>query len=62
MYTLSRNFIKVGEDLFEVIRTFKEENIRNVELVKWYLNADAVYKRDGVFFFCTKIQELEIVN
>jgi hypothetical protein len=61
MFTLSKNFIKVGEDLFLVLRTFKEESILNVDLVKEWLSADVIYKREGVYYFCEKIQDLEIL-
>lgn len=31
-------------------------------MVKEWLRADAIYKRDQMLYFCEKIEELEILN
>jgi len=62
MFTICKNFIKVNNDLFRVIRVFREESILNTDMVKEWLMADAIYKRDQMLYFCEKIEELEILN
>lgn len=62
MFSICQNYIKVNDDLFLVKRTFSEESIKNVELVKEWLGADAVYKKDALLYFCIKIHEAEILN
>lgn len=62
MFSICKNFIKVNEDLYLVIRPFNEERVADIESIKKWLGADAVFKRDNLLYFCTKIEELEIIN
>ena len=62
MFSICQNYIKVNDDLFLIKRTFSEESVKNVELVKEWLEADAVYKKDAILYFCIKINEAEILN
>ena len=64
MFQLHRNFIKINDDLFEVKKTLKEEFMdgKNLEDFKIWYGVEAVFKKDGVLYFCVKINELEIVN
>ncbi len=64
MFQLHRNFIKINDDLFEVKRTLKEEFMdgKNLEDFKIWYGVEAVFKKDGLLYFCVKINELEIVN
>ena len=64
MFQLHRNFLKINDDLFEVKRTLKEEFMdgKNLEDFKIWFGVDAVFKKDGLLYFCVKINELEIVN
>ena len=64
MFQLYRNFIKINDDLFEVKRTLKEEFMdgKNLEDFKIWYGVEAVLKKDGLLYFCVKINELEIVN
>jgi hypothetical protein len=64
MFQLYRNFIKINDDLFEVKRTLKEEFMdgKNLEDFKIWYGVEAVFKKDGLLYFCVKINELEIVN
>jgi len=64
MFQLHRNFIKINDDLFEVKRTLKEEFVdqKNLEDFKVWYGVEAVFKKDGLLYFCVKINELEIVD
>ena len=62
MFTICKNFIKVDDSLFKVIRVFREDRVLNVELIKEWLGAIAIYKKDGFFYFCEKVEDLEIIN
>ena len=64
MFQLHRNFIKINDDLFEVKKTLKEEFMdgKNLEDFKIWYGVEAVFKKDGLLYFCVKIKELEIVN
>lgn len=64
MFQLHRNFIKINDDLFEVKKTLKEDFMdgKNLEDFKIWYGVEAVFKKDGLLYFCVKINELEIVN
>ena len=64
MFQLHRNFIKINDDLFEVKRTLKEEFMdgKNLDDFKIWYGVEAVFKKDGLLYFCVKINELEILN
>lgn len=64
MFQLYRNFIKINDDLFEVKKTLREEFMdgKNLEDFKIWYGVEAVFKKDGLLYFCIKINELEIVN
>ena len=64
MFQLHRNFLKINDDLFEVKKTLKEEFMdgKNLDDFKIWFGVEAVFKKDGLLYFCVKINELEIVN
>jgi hypothetical protein len=62
MFSIPTHFIKVNDGLFQVVRTFKEDQVRNVDGVKDYLHADIVFRKDGLFYFCVNVPDLEIIN
>jgi len=66
MFTICKNFIKVNQDLFQVLRQYSEDRINNpevnVENIKQWLGADTTFKKDGMLYFCIKIEEPEIIN
>ena len=61
MFQICKNFIKVNDELFQVVRTFPEERVKDFNLVKEWLGAESVFKR-GSLYFCIKIIDLEVVN
>ena len=66
MFSICKNFIKVNEDLFQVVKTIPEERVKNpevdVENIRQWLRTDTTFKKDGILYFCIKIEELEIIN
>ena len=59
MFSISKNFIHVNGGLYQVLRTFPEERVLNVDMVKDWLSADIIFRKDGQFYFCKQIQDLE---
>jgi hypothetical protein len=49
-----------------VVKQIPEDRIDNpeteVNVIKNRLRADTAFKKDGMLYFCIKIEELEIVN
>lgn len=62
MFTISKNFIKVNDDLYQVIRSYPEDKVINVDLVKEWLGSEIIFRKDGNLYFCNAIQELKILN
>ena len=66
MFSICKNFIKVNDDLFQVVKQIPEDRIDNletgVETIKKWLGADTAFKKDGMLYFCIKIEDLEIIN
>jgi hypothetical protein len=66
MFSICKNFIKVNDSLFQVVKQFAEDKVSepevNVENIKQWLGADTAFKKDGMLYFCIKIEELEIIN
>jgi hypothetical protein len=66
MFSICKNFIKVNDSLFQVVKQFAEDKISepevNVENIKQWLGADTAFKKDGMLYFCIRIEDLEIIN
>lgn len=57
-----RSMVRVGEDLFEIKRIFISSSIKDFEVVKEWLECTHVFHTDGYTFFCTIIQDIEIIE
>ena len=58
---MQNNFIQFGDRLFLLYRTVKEppKISSNTELIKKYFHCDTVLKKDGLFYFCNEIPDIE---
>jgi hypothetical protein len=49
-----------------VVKQIPEDRINNpeteVETIKKWWGADTAFKKDGMLYFCIKIEDLEIIN
>lgn len=54
--------IKVGDDLYTVERKISEYTGIDTNLFKGYTNTTNVFKKDGFFWFCRLIEEVQIVE
>ena len=62
MFSIQKNFLRVNDGLFLILRAYHQSRVKNVDLVKDYLHADIVFRKDEMLYFCEKIQDLEIIN
>lgn len=62
MFHMTRSFLTVGEDLFEVLRVIEEKNVHNVDEWKNHFGVDRVFRKDGRLFFANLIKEAEILE
>ncbi len=64
MFNLNRQIINFNDTLFIIKRIIKEEYIK-AEFVQNYkedICADAVLKKDNLFYFVNKVEEAEIIE
>jgi hypothetical protein len=57
---MQREFIEISGELFEVLRTVRENSHPVVDVWKEHLRADRVFRKDGYYFFCRLIEEAVI--
>jgi hypothetical protein len=62
MFQISKKFIKVQNELYEVVRIFQEDKILNADLLKNWLGVEIIFKKDSMLYFCNRVQELEVIN
>jgi len=62
MLSICKNYIKVNDSLYQIKRAWPEERIKDVELIKQWLNTDTVFRRDNVMYFCQIVEEAQIVT
>lgn len=54
--------IKVGDDLYTVERKIPEYTGIDTNLFKGYTNTTNVFRRNGLYYFCRLIEEVEIIT
>ena len=54
--------IKVGDDLYTVERKIPEYKGIDTNLFKGYTNTTNVFRRNGLYYFCRLIEEVEIIT
>lgn len=60
--TLSRQFISIEDELYEIIHTINEEKKPKIEMWKELLECEKVFRKEGFLFFCRKVEEAQIVT
>jgi hypothetical protein len=56
------NLIKVGDDLYTVVRTIPEHKGIDVDVFKRSTNSTNVFRKDGLFWFCRIVEEAQIAT
>jgi len=64
MFNLVRPVVDFQGTLYIIKRTIKESNINSefVQEYKEFIGADAVLKKEGMYYFVNKIEEAEIIE
>ena len=65
MFNLTKQVINFQDTLYIVKRIIKEESINNKDLIqefKEWIGADTVLKKDNLFYFVNKIDEVQIIE
>ena len=64
MFNLVKQVIDFQGTLYIIKRTIKETRIKEefVQEYKEFLGADAVLKKDGIYYFVNRIEEAQIIE
>ena len=64
MFNLVKPVVDFQGTLYIIKRTIKESNINSefVQEYKEFIGADAVLKKEGMYYFVNKIEEAEIIE
>lgn len=62
MFSTVKTYISWEDKLVEVKRVYAEERVKDIELVKEWLDADTILRKDARLYFCTTIQDAEILS
>lgn len=59
MFSICKQVIGYGEDLYVVNKTIKDKEGLDMELLKSYYEADLILKKEGIIYFTQKIENLD---
>ena len=60
-FELTRRFIEISGNLYEIIRTMREDPEINIEAWKQALRVDTVFRKDGEYYFVRLVEEAQII-
>lgn len=61
-FNMTRNFLEVGDELYEILRRVNESHDPIIDVWKEHLGAEKVFRKDGYLYFCTKIEDAVILE
>jgi len=63
MFSLNKKVFDFQDTLYILKRTIKEENISSqfIHEYKEWIGCDTVLKKDGLYYFSNKIEEVQII-
>ena len=64
MFTISKQVVDWNGSLYIIKRTIKEDTFPAdfAQEYKDYIGADVILKKDGLYYFCQKIEEAQFVE
>jgi len=62
MFSINRTFVNFQNNLYEVVRVFSESQVKNIELIKEYLDTSLALRKNGKIYFCRLIEEAAILE
>lgn len=64
MIPFNHEFIRYQDNLYDVIRKYPEGKLKQgkIDDFRQFLSCDIALKKEGVIYFCVKIQDAEIVQ
>ena len=62
MFSISRKFIHFSDSAYEIQYVFHDDSISSISELQSFLGCDIALRKDARIYFCTKVQEAEIVE
>ena len=62
MFSIKKEFIRFDDKLFEVVRFFREDHVKDVEAIKRHYECTMALRKNGFMYFCIEVPEAEIVE
>jgi hypothetical protein len=62
MFSINRTFVNFQNNLYEVVRVFSDSQVKNIELIKEYLDTSLALRKNGKIYFCRLIEEAAILE
>ena len=59
IFSICKQFIRFGEELYVVVRSFQERPNLDVDVLKEFYGAELVLRKDQVLYLVNKIETLE---
>jgi hypothetical protein len=59
-----REFIRYQDNMYDVIRKYTESKVKSdkTDDLRQHLSCDVTLRRDGMLYFCRKIEEAQIIE
>lgn len=56
--------LNTGKDIFVMKRIIREDRLKNpdMEMLKKLYRAEIVFRREGMLYFCNKIEDVECIE
>ena len=64
MNPLHRELIRHSDNLYEIIKKYSEQKVKvgKADELRQFLSCDVTLKKDGILYFCRKIEDAVIVE
>jgi len=59
MYHSGKEFVSFNDILYQVVRAYPVERIKDVDTIKKWLDVDIALKKENMMFFCKEIPSIE---
>lgn len=59
---MNYQILNMGNRSFKLVRTLRDRPNLDTDLLKEHWHCDSVLKKDGVFYFCREIEDVEFEN
>ena len=59
MYHSGKEFVNFNDILYQVVRAYHADRIKDVDAIKKWLQVDIALKKENMMFFCLEVPSIE---